>query len=139
LELQIKFLKLQRGIIMAEKLQIYKCAACGNIVEVLHGGGGQMICCGKSMELLDEKTADAATEKHVPVIEKIDGGYKVKVGSVPHPMQDEHYIEWIELLADGKAYRQFLEPGSEPEAVFNVEAGSVSARELCNVHGLWKG
>ena len=124
---------------MAEKLQIYKCAACGNIVEVLHGGGGQMICCGKSMELLDEKTADATTEKHVPVIEKIDGGYKVKVGSVPHPMQDEHYIEWIELLADGKAYRQFLEPGGEPEAVFKVDAGSVSAREHCNVHGLWKG
>ena len=91
------------------------------------------------MELLYEKTADATTEKHVPVIEKIDGGYKVKVGSVPHPMQDEHYIEWIELLADGKAYRQFLEPGSEPEAVFSIEAGSVSAREHCNVHGLWKG
>jgi superoxide reductase len=124
---------------MAKKLQIYKCAVCGNIVEVLHGGDGELVCCGKPMELLDEKTADAATEKHVPVIEKINGGYKVKVGSVPHPMQDEHYIEWIELLADGKAYRQFLEPGGEPEAVFNVEADSVSAREYCNVHGLWKG
>ncbi len=124
---------------MAEKLQIYKCAECGNIVEVLHGGGGQLTCCGRSMELLEEKTADAATEKHVPVIEKIDGGYKVKVGSVPHPMQEEHFIEWIELLANGKAYRQFLEPGAEPEAVFNVKADSVSAREHCNVHGLWKG
>jgi len=124
---------------MAKKLEIYKCSACGNIVEVLHGGGGSMICCGKAMELLDEKTADATTEKHVPVIEKIDGGYKVKVGSVPHPMEEKHYIEWIELLADGKAYRQFLEPGNEPEAVFNVDAGSVSAREHCNVHGLWKG
>ena len=124
---------------MAEKLQIYKCAACGNIVEVLHGGAGTMICCGASMQLLDEKTADAATEKHVPVIEKIDGGYKVKVGSVPHPMTEEHLIEWIELLADGKAYRQFLEPGAEPEAVFGVQADSVSAREHCNVHGLWKG
>jgi superoxide reductase len=124
---------------MAEKLQVYKCAVCGNIVEVLHGGVGQLVCCGKPMELLDEKTADAATEKHVPVIEKIDDGYKVKVGSVPHPMQQEHYIEWIELLADGKAYRQFLEPGMEPEAVFNVEADSVNAREYCNVHGLWKG
>ena len=124
---------------MAEKLQIYKCAQCGNIVEVLHGGGGQLVCCGGPMELLDETTADAATEKHVPVIEKIDGGYKVKVGSVPHPMADEHFIEWIELLADGKAYRQFLAPGAEPEAVFGVQADSVSAREHCNVHGLWKG
>lgn len=124
---------------MTEKLQIYKCAECGNIVEVLHGGAGQLTCCGGPMELLEEKTADAATEKHVPVIEKIDAGYRVKVGSVPHPMTEEHFIEWIELLADGKAYRQFLEPGAEPEAVFNVEADSVSAREHCNVHGLWKG
>ena len=124
---------------MAEKLQIYKCATCGNIVEVLHGGVGELVCCGKPMELLDEKTADATTEKHVPVIEEIDGGYKVKVGSVPHPMEDKHYIEWIELLADGKAYRQFLEPGAAPEAAFSVEADSVSAREHCNVHGLWKG
>jgi len=124
---------------MAEKLQIYKCKVCGNIVEVLHGGAGELVCCGKPMEKLDEKTADAATEKHVPVIEKIDSGYEVKVGSVPHPMQEEHYIEWIELLADGKAYRQFLEPGDAPEAVFNVEATEVSAREYCNIHGLWKG
>jgi superoxide reductase len=124
---------------MAERLQVYKCAACGNIVEVLTGGAGQLVCCDEPMQLLDEKTADATTEKHVPVIEKIDGGFKVKVGSVPHPMQPEHYIEWIELLADGKAYRQFLEPGGEPEAVFAIEAASVSAREHCNVHGLWKG
>ena len=124
---------------MAEKLEIYKCETCGNIVEVLHGGVGEMACCGKMMTRLDEKTADATTEKHVPVIEKIDGGYKVKVGSVLHPMLDEHYIEWIELLADGKAYRQFLEPGMEPEAIFHVEGNSVSAREHCNVHGLWKG
>lgn len=124
---------------MAKKLEIYKCAKCGNIVEVLHGGAGQLVCCGEPMELLKEKTADAKTEKHVPVIEKIDGGYKVKVGSVPHPMTQEHLIEWIELLADGKAYRQFLEPGAEPEAVFEVDAESVSAREHCNVHGLWKG
>ena len=116
---------------MAEKLQVYKCAACGNIVEV--------VCCGEPMELLDEKTADATTEKHVPVIEKVEGGYKVKVGSVPHPMEEKHYIEWIELLADGKAYRQFLTPGKPAEAVFHVEADSVSAREYCNVHGLWKG
>jgi len=124
---------------MAEKLQIYKCGTCGNIVEVLHGGIGELVCCGKPMELLDEKTADAATEKHVPVIEKIEGGYIVKVGSVPHPMTEEHLIEWIELLADGKAYRQFLEPGAAPEATFHIKGNSVSAREHCNVHGLWKG
>jgi superoxide reductase len=124
---------------MAVKLQIYKCNMCGNIVEVLHGGDGELVCCGEPMELLDEKTADATTEKHVPVIEKIDGGYKVKVGSVPHPMEEKHYIEWIELLADGKAYRQFLKPGIPAEAVFLIEANNVSAREHCNVHGLWKG
>ena len=124
---------------MPARLQIYKCNICGNIVEVLHGGAGDLVCCGEPMELLDEKTADASTEKHVPVIEKIDGGYKVKVGSVPHPMEEKHFIEWIELLADGKAYRQFLKPGSPPEAVFEVDAGSVSAREHCNIHGLWKG
>jgi superoxide reductase len=124
---------------MAEKLEIYKCAVCGNIVEVLHGGAGELVCCGEPMQLLEEKTADAAKEKHVPVIEKISGGYKVKVGSVPHPMLQEHFIEWIELLADGKAYRQFLEPGMAPEATFLVKAGTVSAREHCNVHGLWKG
>jgi len=124
---------------MAEKLEIYKCETCGNIVEVIHGGIGKLVCCEIPMSRLEAKTADAATEKHVPVIEKTDGGYKVKVGSVPHPMTPEHYIEWIELLADGKAYRQFLEPGAEPEAVFAVEADTVSAREYCNVHGLWKG
>ena len=124
---------------MAEKLQVYKCMVCGNIVEVLHGGVGELVCCGKPMKLMDEKTADQGKEKHVPVVEKIDGGYRVKVGSVPHPMQKEHFIEWIELLTDGKAYRQFLEPGGKPEAIFNVEADSVGAREYCNVHGLWKG
>lgn len=124
---------------MAKTLEIYKCMACGNIVEVLHGGDGELVCCGEPMKLLKENTTDAAQEKHVPVIEKIDGGYKVKVGSVAHPMEDKHYIEWIELLADGKAYRQFLKPGQAPEAVFAVQASSISAREHCNIHGLWKG
>jgi superoxide reductase len=123
---------------MAEKLQVYKCKLCGNIVEVLHGGDGELVCCGQPMTLMTENTTDAAKEKHVPVIEKIDGGYKVKVGSVAHPMEEKHYIEWIELLADGKAYRQFLKPGEAPEAVFNVKAKTVSAREYCNLHGLWK-
>ena len=121
-----------------EKLQIYKCEKCGNIVEVIHAAGGTLVCCGQDMKLLKAGETDAATEKHVPVIEKIDGGYKVKVGDVAHPMEDKHSIEWIELLADGKAYRQFLNPGNTPEAVFMVEADQVSAREYCNLHGLWK-
>jgi len=124
---------------MAEKLQVYKCNICGNIVEVLHGGKGELVCCGEPMKLMAENSVDAAREKHVPVIEKIKGGYKVKVGSIAHPMEEKHYIEWIELLADGKAYRQFLRPGSAPEAIFNVDGDSVSAREYCNLHGLWKG
>jgi len=123
---------------MAAKLEIYKCEVCGNIVEVLHGGDGELVCCGEPMKKLTENTTDAAKEKHVPVIEKIDGGYKVSVGSVLHPMVEDHYIEWIELIADGKAYRQFLNPGDEPIATFCVKAGTVSAREHCNKHGLWK-
>jgi len=123
---------------MAEKLEIYKCEACGNIVEVLHGGGGELVCCGEPMKLYTENTVDAAKEKHVPVIEKIDGGYKIKVGSVAHPMEEKHYIEWIEIVADGKAYRQFLNPGDAPEATFMIDAGQITAREYCNMHGLWK-
>ncbi len=124
---------------MATQLEIYKCEVCGNIVEVLHGGAGQLVCCNQPMDLQKENTVDAAREKHVPVLEKIDGGFKVKVGSVPHPMEEKHYIEWIELIADGKAYRQFLNPGQTPEATFKGEADSVTAREFCNLHGLWKG
>ncbi|MHC4156064.1 MAG: desulfoferrodoxin [Planctomycetota bacterium] len=124
---------------MAQKLEIYKCVTCGNIVQVLHGGAGELVCCGEPMRQMTENTVDAAKEKHVPVIEKIEGGFKVKVGSVAHPMEEKHYIEWIELLADGRAYRQFLQPGMQPEAVFNIQADSVTAREYCNLHGLWKG
>jgi superoxide reductase len=123
---------------MAKKLEVYKCAICGNIVEVLHGGAGQLVCCGQPMKQMKENTVDAATEKHVPVVEKAEGGFKVTVGSVPHPMEEKHYIEWIELLADGKAFRQFLDPGAKPEAFFKVEAENVSVREYCNLHGLWK-
>jgi superoxide reductase len=123
---------------MAERLEVYKCDLCGNIVEVLHGGGGELVCCGQPMNLLKENTVDAAKEKHVPVIEKIDGGYKVKVGDVPHPMEEKHFIEWVELIADDQAYRQFLNPGAPPEAVFKIDATQVSAREFCNLHGLWK-
>ena len=114
---------------MAERLEVYKCEACGNIVEVLHGGGGELVCCGEPMVLLVENTVDAAKEKHVPVIEKVDGGVKVKVGDVPHPMEEKHYIEWIEIIADGKAYRQFLNPGEAPEAVLKVAADNITARE----------
>ena len=124
---------------MAKKLEVYKCTVCGNIVEVIHGGAGELVCCGKPMENLVAKTADEGKEKHVPVIEKIDGGIKVKVGGTAHPMEEKHHIEWIEILADGKAYRQFLNPGDAPEAAFNVEASAITAREHCNIHGLWKG
>ncbi len=123
---------------MTEKLQVYKCEVCGNIVEVIHEGGGELVCCGQPMKLFTENTVDAAKEKHVPVIEKVEGGFKVTVGSVAHPMEEKHYIEWIELVADGKAYRQFLNPGDAPEAVFRIDAEKVSAREYCNLHGLWK-
>jgi len=123
---------------MTQKLEVYKCDVCGNIVEVLHAGGGELVCCGQPMKLMKENTVDAAKEKHVPVIEKVDGGFKVKVGSVAHPMEEKHYIEWIEIIADGKAYRQFLKPGDLPEAVFNIDAKSVTAREYCNLHGQWK-
>ena len=124
---------------MAKVLQVYKCEMCGHIVEVIHEGGGTLTCCNQPMTLLAENTTDAAQEKHVPVVEKVENGYKVTVGSVAHPMQDDHLIEWIELLADGMAYRKFLKPGDAPEATFCVEAAEVSARELCNLHGLWKG
>lgn len=125
---------------MEERYQVYKCNRCGNIVELLVAGGGTLVCCGEEMELLQEKRADSATEKHVPVIEKTDNGYKVTVGSTLHPMEEKHYIQWIELVADGKTFRKYLKPGDAPQAFFNcVEASEIYAREHCNVHGLWKG
>ena len=123
---------------MAKRSEIYKCEICGNIVEVLHEGKGVLVCCGKPMKLFVENTVDAAKEKHVPVIEQTAGGIKVKVGSVPHPMEEKHYIEWIELIADGRVYRQFLKPGDAPEAQFDIKAEKITAREYCNLHGLWK-
>ena len=124
---------------MTVRLQVYKCEVCGNIVEMLHEGVGELLCCNQPMNLQEENTVDAAQEKHVPVVERTAEGVKVTVGSVPHPMEEKHYIEWVELLADGKAYRQFLKPGEAPEAVFKVEATEVAAREYCNLHGLWRG
>jgi superoxide reductase len=123
---------------MAEKLGIYKCNICGNVAEVVHAGGGDMSCCGAEMEQLKENTVDAAQEKHVPVVEKVEGGFKVSVGSVAHPMTDEHNIEWIELIAGDSCYRKFLNPGDAPEATFAVSADSVVARAHCNLHGVWK-
>ncbi len=124
---------------MRKRLEVYKCEKCGNIVEVLHGGGGKLICCGDEMNLLTENSQDAATEKHVPIIEKTEQGYKVTVGSVEHPMMDNHWIQWVELIADGEVHRRFLNPGDKPEALFCVTTDKVTAREYCTLHGHWKG
>lgn len=123
---------------MTKLNEIYRCAICGNIVEVVHPAGGQLVCCGQPMNLLAENSQDAALEKHVPVVEKVDGGYLVTVGSVEHPMLPEHYIEWIELITPQKVMRQHLTPGSKPQALFLTDATEVTAREYCNLHGLWK-
>ncbi len=124
---------------MTKKLQIYKCEVCGNIVEMLHEGDGELICCGEPMKLYEENTIDAAIEKHVPVFEKDGNKIDVKVGSVAHPMEDTHYIEWIEVITNGKAYRQFLSPGQDAKAAFLIEGtDDVTVREYCNLHGLWK-
>ena len=126
---------------MTKKMQVYKCEICGNIVEVMHEGAGELVCCGQPMNLLEEKTADTSTEKHVPYLERKDNKYVVKVGeNTAHPMEEKHYIEWIELIVDGAVYRKHLNPGDAPEAVFEVPEGKeVSAREYCNIHGLWSG
>ena len=129
---------MQRWIGLVELRQVYKCDICGNIVEVVGAGGGTLVCCGKPMEFQQEKALDIGNEKHVPVIEKTPLGYKVKVGSVAHPMEEAHYIQWIELVADGISMKKFLKPGNPPEAEFNTTATTVSAREYCNLHGLWK-
>jgi superoxide reductase len=140
---------------MTELNQVYKCNICGNIVEMVHAGPGELFCCGQPMALMKENTVDASKEKHVPMIETRENqgfsgpqkssisaetktGIKVKVGSVAHPMEQAHYIEWIELIADGKAYRAYLKPGDKPEAEFCIKAAKVTAREYCNLHGLWK-
>jgi len=123
---------------VSKKLEIYKSNICGNIIEVLNVGGGELVCCGQPMELLTEKTDDNGKEKHVPVVEETETGVRVKVGSVPHPMEENHYIEWIEVIADGVVHRKFLNPGDKPEVEFNVMAERIEAREYCSIHGLWK-
>lgn len=123
---------------MVKQLEVYKCTVCGNLIEVMYAGGGELVCCGEPMKLMAEGTTDGAAEKHVPVIEKTGNGYKVKVGAVAHPMEEKHWIQWIELVADGISYTRFLKPGDAPEAEFCVSAGNVTAREYCNLHGHWK-
>ncbi|MDQ7031602.1 MAG: desulfoferrodoxin [Desulfonauticus sp.] len=123
---------------MTKRLEIYKCEICGNIVEMVHEGKGQLVCCGQPMKLYEENTVDAAYEKHIPVIEKTSSGYKIVVGSVSHPMEEAHYIEWIEIIAGEKTYRKFLNPGEDPIAEFCVDADKITARAYCNLHGLWK-
>ena len=122
---------------MTKLNEIYKCSACGNIVEVVHTGQGELVCCEEPMELQEENTVDAEYEKHVPVIEKGDGKVVVKVGDVPHPMEEKHYIEWIEVISGDKVYRKYIKPGDVPEAEFKVNGDDVKAREYCNLHGLW--
>ena len=125
---------------MPKRMEIYKCEICGNIVELTHGGAGQLVCCGEPMKQMEAQTAEMATEKHVPVIERTETGYRVTVGSTLHPMIDKHYIEWIELITGDRIYRRYLEPGIDPVAEFHTgDLGQVSAREYCNIHGLWKG
>ncbi len=121
-----------------KRLDVYKCDLCGNIVEVAHVGGGTLVCCGQEMNLLEEKSADSTTEKHVPLIEPIQGGYKVTVGSTLHPVKDEHFIQWIELITESETLITFLNPGDEPVAIFKTDEKAVKAREYCNLHGLWK-
>jgi len=123
---------------MTKLRQVYKCDVCGNMVEVIHASVGELVCCGQPMTPQKENTVDAATEKHVPVIEKTQDGVLVKVGSVEHPMIDSHYIEWIEIHTDKKVYRQYLNPGDKPQAFFKVEEDILYAREYCNIHRLWR-
>jgi len=121
---------------MTEKNEVYKCSICGNMVEIVHEGAGQLVCCNKPMDLQKENTTDAATEKHVPVITKTENGATIRVGSVDHPMTDEHHIEWIEATIGNKTIRKYLAPGEEP--VMQTCGNVTSARAYCNLHGLWK-
>ncbi len=123
---------------MAARYDVFKCEVCGNIVEVLHGGAGELVCCGQPMTHLVENTVDAAKEKHVPEVSKSGGEVKVQVGSVAHPMEEKHYIEWIEVIVDGTSHIRHLKPGDSPEATFGVTEGDVNVRAYCNLHGLWK-
>ncbi len=123
---------------MTSKREIYKCEICGNIVEVLHEGAGTLVCCGQPMKLQKENTIDASKEKHIPIIDENAEGVVVKVGSVPHPMEEKHYIEWIEITTEKGESKKFLNPGEKPEVKFPVKTKIISVRAYCNLHGLWK-
>lgn len=123
---------------MERNAGIFKCDFCGQMVEILHPGVGTLVCCGQPMKKLEENTTDAATEKHVPVTAKSGAGITVTVGSVPHPMEEKHYIEWVEIVDDDRTMRRFLSPGKKPEASFQEEKGAGVVRAYCNIHGLWK-
>ena len=121
------------------KNEVYKCEVCGNIVEVLTVGGGELFCCQKTMVLQTENIIDASMEKHIPIIEQDSKKITVIVGEVDHPMEKSHYIEWVEIVVDGKVYRQNLKPNDKPLAKFNISnAENIIARAYCNLHGLWK-
>ncbi|MDD3191109.1 MAG: desulfoferrodoxin [Candidatus Pacebacteria bacterium] len=122
---------------MTKLKQVYKCPICGNIVEIVHTGAGELVCCGKPMQLQKENSIDVSLEKHVPVIFKTENGYRIIVGVELHPMTEEHHIEWIEIIADGNIYRKELKPGDAPEAEYCFPAKSIEARAYCNLHGLW--
>ena len=124
--------------VMTTRLELYKCNICGNITEVMHEGASALVCCNEKMNLLKENTTDAATEKHVPIIEKTDDGYKIIVGEVEHPMAEERYIEWIQLITENEIFTKFLKPGEKPEAFFKTDAAKITVREYCNLHGNWK-
>lgn len=126
---------------MTGKEEIYRCNICGNMVEVLHIGTGKLECCQNTMELLGEREEGIGPEKHIPVLEETDQGVKVKIGSIPHPMEENHCIEWMEVIADDQVHRKVLKPGNAPEAEFNVKMDDISqirVREYCSIHGLWR-
>ena len=123
---------------MTQLNQIYRCNICGNIVEIIHIGAGQLVCCGEPMELLEEKIIEEGKEKHVPVIEKRGSELIIRVGKIPHPMEENHYIEWIEVLCDKGCFKKILKPGDKPEALFNIDCDNYIVRIYCNIHGLWK-
>jgi superoxide reductase len=122
---------------LTERNQTWKCEICGNIVDVIHSGKGELVCCGQPMVLLEIQREESGYEKHLPVIEKDDDNYTVTVGSVEHPMLEKHYIEWIALDTENGVLRKYLNPGEKPKAVFCTSEAVVQAREYCNIHGLW--
>ena len=124
---------------MSQKFEVYKCLACGNIIEVLHGGDGKLTCCAKEMQCMKENTVEASTEKHIPVLTKIDDGYEIKVGAIEHPSEESHYIEWIDvILNDNRNLKKFINPGDSPIIYIKPNAEIIEVKAYCNLHGLWK-